>query len=131
MRRAPAILLGLLLLAGRAASAPEPDRVELRSPETVEGLWAKTSSWAQQILLDSPNLCRLLMSGGLILELFAILALCGRRIGAAYGAALIIFHVMVRTMTGLNFRFHMAAIFIFLILPLLISLVGKRRAACD
>lgn len=93
--------------------------------ETVTGFWARTSTWVQQILLDSPNLCRLLMSGGLFLELFAVLALCGRRIGAAYGAALITFHVLVRTMTGLNFRFHMAAIFIFLILPLLISLASK------
>jgi hypothetical protein len=97
-------------------------------PETVSGFWAKTSAWVQQILLDSPNLCRVLMSGGLFLELFAILALCGRRIGAAYGAALIIFHVLVRTMTGLNFRYHIAALFIFLILPLLVTWIAGLRS---
>jgi len=91
-------------------------------PETVDGLWAKTSVWVQQILVDSPNLCRLLMSGGLFLELFAILALCGRRLAAVYGSLLIVFHVLVRTMTGLNFRYHIAAIFIFLIVPTILSL---------
>jgi hypothetical protein len=95
--------------------------------ETVVGTWAKTSSWAQQILLDSPYLCRLLMSGGLFLELFAVLALCGRRIGAAYGSLLIIFHVLVRTMTGLNFRYHMAALFIFFILPLILVWVAQKK----
>ncbi|MGI9244335.1 MAG: hypothetical protein ACR2RV_26285 [Verrucomicrobiales bacterium] len=85
--------------------------------ETVEGVWAKSSAWFQQILVESPNLCRLLMSGGLFLEFFAILALCGRRLSAAYGLLLIVFHVMVRTMTGLNFRYHIAALFIFLVLP--------------
>ena len=93
--------------------------------ETTEGIWATTSAWVQQILVDSPNLCRLLMSGGLFLELFAILALCGRRLAAGYGAILIVFHVLVRTMTGLNFRYHIAALFIFLILPLLIRTVSK------
>ena len=57
------------------------------------------------------------MSGGLFLELLAILALCGRRLSAAYGLLLILFHLLVRTMTGLNFRYHIAALFIFLVLP--------------
>ena len=42
-----------------------------------------------------------------------------------YGSLLILFHVMVRTMTGLNFRYHMAALFIFLVLPLFLSLIKK------
>jgi hypothetical protein len=87
--------------------------------ETVEGFWAKTSAAAQQLFLDSPNLCRVLLTSGLLLELFAILALLGRRWAAGYGALLITFHLLVRTMTGLNFRFHIAAILIFLILPAL------------
>ena len=100
--------------------------------ETVHGFWAKSSASVQQVLLDSPNLCRLLMSCGLLLELFAVLALCGRRIAAAYGAALIVFHLLVRTMTGLNFRYHMAALSIFLILPLLYHLlVADRKHAPD
>ena len=41
MRPVPAALLGLLVLAGRAASAPEPGRVELQAPATVEGLWLR------------------------------------------------------------------------------------------
>ena len=97
--------------------------------ESVNGIWAKSSAWVQQILVDSPNLCRLLMSGGLILELLAILALCGRRMGAAYGSLLILFHVLVRTMTGLNFRYHIAALLIFFVLPLLLSAVIKKSAA--
>ncbi|MFT4548036.1 MAG: hypothetical protein ACI8XO_000038 [Verrucomicrobiales bacterium] len=97
-------------------------------PETVAGFWAKSSAWLQQVLVDSPNLCRLLMSGGLFLELFAILALCGRRFAAAYGALLIVFHILVRSMTGLNFRYHIAALFIFLILPTLISFIQNLSA---
>ena len=97
--------------------------------ETVVGFWAKSSAWVEQVLVDSPNLCRLLMSGGLFLELFAIIALCGRRLGAAYGSLLILFHVLVRTMTGLNFRYHIAALFIFLVLPLLLSLLNGSRSA--
>ena len=96
--------------------------------DTVAGFWTNSSAWAQQILLDSPNLCRVLMSGGLFLELFAALALCGRRIAAAYGVALIVFHVLVRTMTGLNFRYHMAALFIFLVLPLFIIWIANLRS---
>lgn len=85
--------------------------------EAVDGFWGRTSAAAQQLFLDSPNLCRVLLSSGLLLELFAILALLGRRWAAVYGALLITFHLMVRTMTGLHFRYHLAAIFIFLILP--------------
>lgn len=96
--------------------------------ETVQGFWAKTSAWGQELLLHSPNLCRLMLSTGLLLELFALLALLGKRWAASYGLLLIMFHVMVRTLTGLNFRYHMAALFIFLVLPwLLICLVARQR----
>ncbi len=94
----------------------------------VEGFWGKTSAWAQQLFIGSPNLCRVLMTSGLLLELCAVLALLGRRWAAAYGALLILFHLLVRTMTGLNFRFHMAAIFIFMVLPLLAARAENRRA---
>ena len=96
-------------------------------------------AWPRQVLVNYltllaetrdgyANLCRLLMSGGLFLELFAILALCGRRFAAAYGALLIVFHILVRSMTGLNFRYHIAALFIFLILPTLISFIQNLSA---
>lgn len=97
--------------------------------EAVDGFWARSAAWFQQVLIDSPNLCRLLMSSGLFLELFAIIALCGRRLAAGYGAMLILFHVMVRSMTGLNFRYHMAALFIFLVLPLFLSLIKRPSPA--
>ncbi len=98
-------------------------------PETVEGFWATTSASAQQLFLDSPNLCRVLLSSGLALELFAVVALLGRRPAAAYGALLITFHLMVRTMTGLNFRYHLAALFIFLVLPALLIAIITRSLA--
>ena len=95
--------------------------------ETVQGFWAKTSAWGQELFLQSPNLCRLLLSTGLLLELFAVLALLGKRWAATYGLLLIMFHVMGRTMTGLNFRYHMAALLIFLVLPCLLSYLATRN----
>ncbi len=97
-------------------------------PEAVSGFWGSTSAFAQRLFLESPALCRVLLTCGLALELFAVLALLGRRWAALYGAALIAFHVLVRTMTGLNFRFHIAALFIFLVLPWLMSLRFRRPA---
>ena len=97
-------------------------------PETVTGFWATTSAKVQEVFLASPNLCRALLTSGLLLELLAVLALLGRRWAAAYGLLLIVFHLLVRTMTGLNFRFHIAALFIFLIYPLVAHWLAAARA---
>ncbi len=92
------------------------------------GFWATLPHKVQAIFLESPNFCRLVLSSGLALELFAFLALLGRRWAAAYGALLIVFHLLVRAMTGLNFRFHMAVLFAFLVLPWLLANTSRLRA---
>jgi hypothetical protein len=93
------------------------------------GFWAALPHKVQAVFLDSPNFCRLVLSGGLALELFAFLALLGRRWAAAYGALLIVFHVLVRAMTGLNFRYHMAVLFAFLVLPWILGKCPRRVTA--
>jgi len=97
----------------------------LEYPTKQPGFWASWPDKVQTLFLESPNLCRVMLTSGLALELFAILALLGKRWAAAYGALLILFHLLVRAMTGLNFRFHMSVLFIFLVLPFLLGFVSK------
>ena len=93
------------------------------------GIWATLPLKVQGLFLESPNFCRFVLSGALALELFAFLALLGRRWGGVYGVLLITFHVLVRAMTGLNFRYHMAVIFAFLVLPWIFGIVRRRTCA--
>lgn len=98
----------------------------LEHPTAQPGFWAAWPDKVQALFLESPNLCRVMLSSGLLLELGTILALLGKRWAAAYGGLLILFHLLVRGMTGLNFRHHMAALFTFLVLPFLMGLIAKK-----
>ena len=75
------------------------------------------------LILQHPNLARLVFGSGLLLETFAFLALLGRRWAAGYGLALIGLHLSISVAMALNFDLHMWLIAIFLVnlpgLPLL------------
>jgi hypothetical protein len=71
---------------------------------------------------NHPNFARILFGGGLALELFAFLALTGRRWAFFYGIAIILFHLSVSRLMQLDFWYHMAAALIFLV-----NLPGVKR----
>lgn len=73
-------------------------------------------------LIDHPWVARLLFGGGLILELFAFLALINRRWSAVIGFMLIILHLSIYEIMRLNFAVNIFSLFIFLGgFPLIIS----------
>lgn len=62
-----------------------------------------------------PNFARLIFGGGLVIELFAFLALMGRRWAFFYGILIIVFHLSVSRLMQLDFWYHMGAALIFLV----------------
>ncbi len=80
--------------------------------------WA---SGAEAFFANHTALGQLLLSGGLILEVFAFVLLIGRRSALAVGCLIIFFHTTVSLFMKLNFRVNMEAAFIFLILPSLVA----------
>lgn len=65
--------------------------------------------------MASPGLCRAVLASGLVLELFAFLALWGRKSAAAYGLLLILFHLSISRVMSLNFDLNIYLLAIFFI----------------
>lgn len=75
------------------------------------------SAWAAEtlprLIVAHPNLTRLFFLPGLLLELFAFLALCGRRAALAMGAGLLMMHLLIRAVMQLSFSAHEWLLLIF------------------
>ncbi len=71
----------------------------------------KVATW----LIENPWLARILLSGGLFLELFAFLALYNRTAGLIGGVFLLLLHYGIEVTMGLDFKNNSAMIWIFLI----------------
>ena len=69
----------------------------------------------EYLLLNSPFWRALFLGGGFMLELFAFLALVGRKMSLAIGASLIVFHLTVFEIMGLRFRYNIYLLLIFLV----------------
>jgi len=77
--------------------------------ETVLGTQRVYAEW----MLNNPNLARLCLGGGVILEIFCIFMLFSRNAALAIGAAMILFHRSVAIVMDLHFRFNEYACWIF------------------
>ncbi len=67
----------------------------------------------EDLFMTYPVVCGIFLAVGLFLELFAVLAMCGRRWNFVYGATIIIFHLTVSQMMNLNFVQNMFVLSIF------------------
>ncbi len=95
------------------------------------------AAWASEtlpgLIVAHPNLTRLFFLPGLLLELLAFLALCGRKTGFAIAAGLLVMHLLIRVVMQLSFNAHEWLLLIFFLnLPYLLYLAVRWVAArCD
>ncbi|MEY4483546.1 MAG: hypothetical protein RL693_998, partial [Verrucomicrobiota bacterium] len=68
-----------------------------------------------KLMTEYPNTARLFFGAGLFIELFAFVALLGRRWCFFTGVVIIILHLSISRLMQLNFYYHMAAALIFLV----------------
>lgn len=89
-----------------------------------QSIWA--SETLPRLIVAHPNLTRLFFLPGLLLELFAFLALCGRRAGFAIAAGLLAMHLLIRVVMQLSFSAHEWLLLIFFLNPpYLVYLAGR------
>ena len=81
----------------------------------------------EHLLMSSPVWRALFLGGGFALELFAFLALIGRRMSLFIGGSLLIFHLSVFEIMGLKFRYNIYLLLIFLIgVPYWVGVVARK-----
>jgi hypothetical protein len=71
----------------------------------------------EALLIASPNLCRIIIGSGLVLEIAVVLALAGRAWAFFFGIAFVLFHSTISKIMGLDFDFNIYILSIFFILP--------------
>lgn len=82
-----------------------------------------------QMIVDYPNLARLFFGSGLLIELLGFTVLINRKWAFYSGLAIIALHLSISKIMDLNFEYHMAAAFIFLVnVPGLRQTFAKRPA---
>jgi len=69
----------------------------------------------EYLLLNSPIWRALFLGGGFMLELFAFLALIGRKMSLLVGGSLVLFHLTVFEIMGLRFRYNIYLLLIFMV----------------
>ena len=70
---------------------------------------------AQALVIGHPNVARLAMTTGMLLELFCFLALLGRRQALVYGVFLILFHLIISWTMNLTFKYHIALLALYFV----------------
>ena len=95
----------------------------------VDGWFAKMSPHIEAFLFANPNICRLVIGSGLVIELLAFLALIGRKSRFFYGGLLVVFHLVIGRVMNLNFETNILLLVVFFVnVPWLVMLVVGRRA---
>lgn len=93
----------------------------------LAGIFSPLLNTVEHLLLTSPFWRALFLGSGFALELFAFLALVGRRMSLLIGSSLILFHLSVFEIMGLRFRYNIYILLIFLVgIPYWIATVAKR-----
>jgi len=92
----------------------------------IDAWFARVTPILESFLFAHPNLCRAIIGSGLVLELFAFLALIGRRSRLLYGGMLILFHLIIGRVMNLNFEYN-----IFLLLIFFVNLPWVGMAICS
>ena len=111
-----------IIASGGAWIAQLPD-ISLQLIKThanvyYDTLWPQTGWMATELpywLAEHPWITRLFFSPGLFLELFAFVALLGRRPAAIIGVGLLIMHYLIGFVMGLRFSAHEWLLLIFLV----------------
>jgi hypothetical protein len=67
------------------------------------------------LMNEHPTLARIFFGAGLLTELFAFLALLGRRWAFFYGLAIVVMHLSISHLMQLDFWYHIWAAVIFLL----------------
>jgi hypothetical protein len=67
------------------------------------------------MMSEHPGIARLIFGSGLFIELFAFVALFGRRCAFFTGLAIIVLHMSISQLMQLDFGYHMAAAMLFLV----------------
>lgn len=93
------------------------------SPETATSFINQIPMWLESFLASSPKFSMLFVGSGLVLELFAFIALLGRRFNLAIGSLLILFHLTVSKAMNLSFDHNIELLFIFFVLPNLLFIL--------
>ena len=73
------------------------------------------TEFAANLIINYPTLAKVLLTGGLLLELFCFLALWNRLFLAVFGASLIAMHMFISSAMNLGFLYNKAALFIFFV----------------
>lgn len=103
---------------------------ELKEHGSDSSVFAGLPARVEALFMESPNLCRLIIGSGLVLEIAVILALAGRAWAFAFGVLLVAFHTTISKTMGLDFKFNIHILAIYFILPgLTASAVRWSRAA--
>jgi hypothetical protein len=100
----------------------------------ASGLVGKVDAWFAAItpqletfLFSHSNICRLVIGSGLLLELFAFLALVGRRSRLFYGGLLVVFHLVIGRVMNLDFEYNIFLLLIFFVnLPWLVVALWRK-----
>lgn len=81
------------------------------------GLFGGVAGALERAIFASPVLAQITVGAGLFLELFAFLALLGRRWALAVGALLAGFHLIVSEMMNLNFKYNILMLLALMVVP--------------
>lgn len=87
----------------------------------AEGWTNGIAARLQELFLSSPAAASAFIGAGLLLELFAFLALLGRRWNLAVGLLLIAFHLTVSAAMSLTFTFNMVLLAGYFVIPPIIA----------
>ncbi|MFM7182866.1 MAG: hypothetical protein ACKO2G_15590 [Verrucomicrobiales bacterium] len=69
----------------------------------------------QEIFIAQPNVARLALTTGMLLEAFCFFALAGRRVALVYGLFLIFFHLIISWTMNLTFKYHLALLALYFV----------------
>jgi len=83
--------------------------------EYLDPKWLEHGQLYADFAVQNPNLTRLILGGGLVLELGAFLILAGRRWAAFFGISLIAMHFAIGRTMALHFPENQSVDFIFLV----------------
>ena len=69
----------------------------------------------QDLFIARPNLARLALTTGMLLEAFCFFALAGRRVALVYGLLLVLFHLMISWTMNLTFKYHLSLLALYFV----------------
>ena len=96
----------------------------------ISDLLRPVASWLEHTMITHPAWAPMLLAPGFLLELFAFMLLAGRVIGGLFAALLIVFHLTIAEMMGLNFKFNIYLLVIFFLsVPFWFELAGRKGLA--